>query len=154
MYGDHRDLYVLTHSFPPRRSADLSTDYSGELTSSDEILKRVVESYRRIRNTLNFLLGNLQDFDIKADGLALEKMFEIDRYALALTAQMQAGVLENYERYEFHAAISRLQIFCSEDLVAFYLAVLKDRLYTTGKTSTARRSAQTTLHHVTHAPPK
>src|SRR3546814_18388241 len=62
-----------------------------------------------------------------------------------------AGVLENYERYEFHSAISRLQIFCSEDLGAFYLDVLKDRLYTTGKDSTARRSAQTALHHVTHA---
>ena len=128
-----------------------STDYSGELTISDEILKRVVEGYRRIRNTLKFLLGNLLDFDWRTDALPLEKMFEIDRYALALTAQMQAEVLASYDRYEFHLAVSRLQIFCSEDLGAFYLDILKDRLYTAGKDSVARRSAQTALHHVTHA---
>ncbi|HEU0230212.1 MAG TPA: isoleucine--tRNA ligase [Burkholderiaceae bacterium] len=128
-----------------------STDYSGELTISDEILKRVVESYRRIRNTLKFLLGNLLDFDARANALPLEKMFEIDRYALALTAQMQSEVLASYNRYEFHLAVSRLQIFCSEDLGAFYLDILKDRLYTTGADSVARRSAQTALFHVTHA---
>ncbi|MBB5217238.1 isoleucine--tRNA ligase [Parapusillimonas granuli] len=126
-----------------------STDYSGELSISDEILKRVVEGYRRIRNTLKFLLGNLSDFDHARDAVPLEQMFEIDRYALAMTAAMQAEVLAGYERYEFHPAISRLQIFCSEDLGAFYLDVLKDRLYTAGKTSIARRSAQTAVHHVT-----
>ncbi|MBV6305990.1 isoleucine--tRNA ligase [Candidimonas humi] len=128
-----------------------STDYSGELSISDEILKRVVEGYRRIRNTLKFLLGNLSDFDPVADALPLEHMFEIDRYALAMTARMQAEVLANYERYEFHPAVARLQVFCSEDLGAFYLDVLKDRLYTTGRTSAARRSAQTALYHVAHA---
>jgi isoleucyl-tRNA synthetase len=128
-----------------------STDYSGELSISDEILKRVVESYRRIRNTLKFLLGNVSDFNYDADSVPLEKMFEIDRYALAMTAQMQSEVLTNYERYEFHPAISRLQIFCSEDLGAFYLDILKDRLYTAGQNSPARRSAQTALYHITHA---
>src|SRR3546814_16885538 len=93
-----------------------STDYSGELTISDEILKRVVESYRRIRNTLKFLLGNLQDFDIKADGLALDQMVEIARYELALTAQMQAGVLETSERSALHEHTSRRPSFCSKDL--------------------------------------
>jgi isoleucyl-tRNA synthetase len=77
-------------------------------------------------------------------------MFEIDRYALALAAQMQSEVLACYDRYEFHPAVSRLQIFCSEDLGAFYLDILKDRLYTTGADSVARRSAQTALFHVTH----
>jgi isoleucyl-tRNA synthetase len=78
-------------------------------------------------------------------------MFEIDRYAVSMTAQMQAEILVNYERYEFHPAMSRLQIFCSEDLGAFYLDVLKDRLYTAAESSVARRSAQTALYHVTHA---
>jgi len=128
-----------------------ATDYSGELSISDEILKRVVEGYRRIRNTLKFLLGNLQDFDPKADAVPVEHMFEIDRYALAMTAQMQSEALANYKRYEFHPVVARLQIFCSEDLGAFYLDVLKDRLYTTGAKSLARRSAQTALYHVTHA---
>lgn len=128
-----------------------STDYSGELSISDEILKRVVEGYRRIRNTLKFLLGNLQDFDPATDMVPLDQMLEIDRYALAMTAAMQAEVVECFQRYEFHPAVSRLQIFCSEDLGAFYLDVLKDRLYTAGKTSVARRSAQTAVHHITHA---
>ncbi len=127
-----------------------STDYSGELSISDEILKRVVEGYRRIRNTLKFLLGNLQDFNAATDSVELEHMFEIDRYALAMTAAMQAETLANYKRYEFHPIVSRLQIFCSEDLGAFYLDVLKDRLYTAGKDSVARRSAQTAVHHITH----
>ncbi|WP_073104184.1 isoleucine--tRNA ligase [Pollutimonas bauzanensis] len=128
-----------------------ATDYSGELSISDEILKRVVEGYRRIRNTLKFLLGNLQDFNAASDSVELEHMFEIDRYALAMTAAMQAETLANYKRYEFHPIVSRLQIFCSEDLGAFYLDVLKDRLYTAGKDSIARRSAQTAIHHITHA---
>lgn len=128
-----------------------STDYSGELSISDEILKRVVEGYRRIRNTLKFLLGNLSDFDPARDAVALDSMFEIDRYALAMTAAMQAETLDNYKRYEFHPAVARLQIFCSEDLGAFYLDVLKDRLYTTAQDSVARRSAQTAVFHITHA---
>ncbi|TAM20333.1 MAG: isoleucine--tRNA ligase [Candidimonas sp.] len=128
-----------------------STDYSGELSISDEILKRVVEGYRRIRNTLKFLLGNLQDFNVETDAMALAEMFEIDRYALAMTASVQADVLANFNRYEFQPAMSRLQIFCSEDLGAFYLDILKDRLYTADKNSVARRSAQTAIHHITHA---
>jgi len=128
-----------------------ATDYSGELSISDEILKRVVEGYRRIRNTLKFLLGNLSDFDPARDAVALDAMFEIDRYALAMTAAMQAETLENYKRYEFHPAVARLQVFCSEDLGAFYLDVLKDRLYTTARDSLARRSAQTAVFHITHA---
>ncbi|GAA5233885.1 isoleucine--tRNA ligase [Verticiella sediminum] len=126
-----------------------STDYSGELSISDEILKRVVESYRRIRNTLRFLLANVSDFDLAANGVAVDELLEIDRYALAMTAQMQAEVLPLYERYEFHPAVARLQTFCSEDLGSFYLDILKDRLYTSAPDSHARRSAQTALWHVT-----
>jgi isoleucyl-tRNA synthetase len=126
-----------------------ATDYSGEMSIGDEILKRVVESYRRIRNTLRFLLANTSDFDPARHAVPVEKMLEIDRYALALTAQMQAEVLDSCQRYEFHPVIARLQTFCSEDLGAFYLDILKDRLYTTAADSPARRSAQTALWHVT-----
>ncbi|HLS41830.1 MAG TPA: isoleucine--tRNA ligase [Paenalcaligenes sp.] len=128
-----------------------STDYSGELSISDEILKRVVESYRRIRNTLKFLLGNIADFDIESHGVAMEQMLEIDRYALAMTESMQKELLASYQVFEFHPIVSRLQIFCSEDLGAFYLDILKDRLYTAAPNSVARRSAQTALYHITHA---
>lgn len=126
-----------------------STDYSGELTISDEILKRVVEGYRRIRNTLRFLLANLADFDVSTDIVAAADMLEIDRYALSMTAHMQAEVLSHFEKYDFQPAMSRLQHFCSEDLGAFYLDVLKDRLYTSAPRSLARRSAQTALLHIT-----
>ena len=126
-----------------------STDYSGELSISDEILKRVVEGYRRIRNTLRFLLANLADFDATTDVIAVGDLLEIDRYALAMTANMQTEVLSHFEKYDFHPAMSRLQHFCSEDLGAFYLDVLKDRLYTSAPRSLARRSAQTALLHIT-----
>ena len=128
-----------------------SADYSGELTISGEILKRVVESYRRLRNTLRFLLANTSDFHPAKHALALTDMVEIDRYALAMAAQMQEQVSADYARYQFHLVAQKLQAFCSEDLGAFYLDVLKDRLYTCGADSAARRSAQTALWHITHS---
>jgi isoleucyl-tRNA synthetase len=124
------------------------TDYSGELALSDEILKRVVESYRRIRNTLRFLLANTADFDPKNDLLPVSEWVEIDRYALAMTREMAAACQADYARFEFHLVAQRLQIFCSEDLGAFWLDILKDRLYTTGRDSKARRSAQSALYLV------
>jgi len=127
-----------------------STDYSGELTISDEILKRVAESYRRIRNTMKFLLANLADFDASKDLLSAHECLEIDQYALYLTAQLQADILADYNKYEFHSAVQKFVSFCSEDLGGFYLDILKDRLYTAGENSHARRAAQTTLHHITH----
>jgi isoleucyl-tRNA synthetase len=128
-----------------------TTDYSGELTISDEILKRVVEGYRRIRNTLKFLLANLSDFDPKAHALPVEDWLEIDRYALAMTRQLQGELQAHYDAYEFHFIVQKLQSFCSEDLGGFYLDILKDRLYTCGADSPARRAAQNALHHLTHA---
>lgn len=125
-----------------------SSDYSGELSISDEILKRVVESYRRIRNTLRFLLANTADFDPTTQLLAPAQWLEIDRYALAMTRQLQAQVGDDYERYEFHKVAQALLSFCSEDLGAFYLDILKDRLYTTGSDSHPRRSAQSALWHI------
>lgn len=125
-----------------------ATDYSGELSISGEILKRVVEAYRRIRNTLRFLLANTADFDPVRHALPVERWLEIDRYALALTRLLQRDCQDDYERFEFHRVVQLLQNFCSEDLGAFYLDVLKDRLYTAGADSVARRSAQNALHHI------
>lgn len=127
-----------------------STDYSGELTISDEILKRVADSYRKIRNTCKFLLANIADFDASNDLLPVEQWLEIDRYALYLTQKLQNDVLVDYDRYEFHLAVQKLVSFCSDDLGGFYLDILKDRLYTSGENSPARRAAQSTLHHITH----
>jgi isoleucyl-tRNA synthetase len=126
-----------------------STDYSGELTISDEILKRVVESYRRIRNTLRFLLANIDDFDSSKHTLPVDQWLEIDRYAVEMMKRLQREVLDDYAGYEFHLATQKLHSFCSEQLGGFYLDILKDRLYTAGADSTARRSAQNALHHIT-----
>jgi isoleucyl-tRNA synthetase len=126
-----------------------STDYSGELSISKEILKRVVESYRRIRNTLRFLLANLADFDVSKHALPPEQWLEIDRYALELTRDLQKKVRAGYDRYEFHTVVKELTAFCSEDMGAFYLDILKDRIYTTGADSRPRRAAQNALWHIT-----
>jgi isoleucyl-tRNA synthetase len=139
-----------------------STDYSGDLNIDDKILARVVDAYRRIRNTLRFLLANVSDFNPATDSVPFEQLLEIDQYALSRAAQVQAeilgtrnahGVFEggHFGQYEFHPVVSKLQLYCSEDLGAFYLDVLKDRLYTTAPKSLARRSAQTALHQITHA---
>ncbi|WP_026435843.1 MULTISPECIES: isoleucine--tRNA ligase [Acidovorax] len=128
-----------------------ATDYSGDLAIDDKILARVVDAYRRIRNTLRFLLANVSDFDPAKDAVPFEQMLEIDRYALVRAAQFQEDLLAHYRVYEFHPVVAKLQLYCSEDLGGFYLDVLKDRLYTTAPKSLARRSAQTALHQITHA---
>ncbi|MEO8080979.1 MAG: class I tRNA ligase family protein, partial [Caldimonas sp.] len=138
-------------------------DYSGDLAIDAKVLARVVDAYRRIRNTLRFLLANTSDFDAATDAVPFAELLEVDRWALARTARLQAeivgtfdagrGVFEggHYGVYEFHPVVAKLQVFCSEDLGAFYLDVLKDRLYTTAPGSHARRSAQTALWHIAHA---
>ena len=140
-----------------------STDYSGDLNIDDKILARVVDTYRRVRNTLKFLLANTSDFNIHKDAVPMADMLEVDRYAISRAAQLQADIVGHYNpqthvfegghfgRYEFHPVVSKLQIYCSEDLGAFYLDVLKDRLYTTAAGSHARRSAQTALWQITQA---
>jgi isoleucyl-tRNA synthetase len=128
-----------------------STDYSGDLGIDDKILARVVDGYRRIRNTLRFLLANTSDFNPATDAVPLNELLEIDRYALARASELQTEILGHYERYEFHPVVSKLQVYCSEDLGAFYLDVLKDRLYTSAAGSQARRAAQTALWQITHA---
>ncbi|MFM8233292.1 MAG: class I tRNA ligase family protein, partial [Candidatus Methylopumilus sp.] len=128
-----------------------STDYSGELTISDEILKRVAEGYRRIRNTLRFLLANLGDFDAKKDLLPVKEWLSIDRYALHLTHQLQDHIKQDYASYEFHLGMQKFVSFCSEDLGGFYLDILKDRLYTSNENSKERRAAQSAIFHISHA---
>ena len=129
-----------------------STDYSGELAISKEILKRVTESYRRIRNTLSFLFANLSDFSPIEHAVPQDQMVEIDRYAMILARQLQERLAGDfYPRYAFHFAVKDIVAFCSEDLGAFYLDILKDRLYTTQADSHARRSAQTALYHITRS---
>jgi isoleucyl-tRNA synthetase len=128
-----------------------ASDYSGDIAGDDKILARVVDAYRRIRNTLRFLLANVSDFDPARDAVPASDLLEIDRWALARAARLQADILAHYEVYEFHPVVAKLQLFCSEDLGGFYLDVLKDRLYTTAPKSLARRSAQTALWQLTHA---
>ena len=128
-----------------------STDYTGELSISDEILKRVTESYRRIRNTLRFLMSNTSDFNASTDLVPVTDMLEIDRYAIAQMNALQAEIVAHYKVYEFHPITSKLQMYCSEDLGGFYLDILKDRLYTSGVTSHARRSAQSAIWYLTQS---
>jgi isoleucyl-tRNA synthetase len=125
-----------------------TTDYSGELSISKEILARVVEVYRRLRNTLRFLLANTADFDPATQMVEVGQWLEADRYALALTRKLHAQCTADYERFEFHKVIQGLMSFCSEDLGAFYLDILKDRLYTTATDSIPRRAAQSALWHI------
>ena len=128
-----------------------ATDYSGDLNIDDKILARVVDAYRRIRNTLRFLLANVSDFNPDTDAVPANELLEIDRWLLSRAGEFQADILQHFDAYEFHPVVAKLQVFCSEDLGAFYLDVLKDRLYTTAPTSLARRSAQTALWQLTHA---
>jgi isoleucyl-tRNA synthetase len=128
-----------------------ATDYANEMGVSDEILKRISDSYRRMRNTVRFLLGNLAGFDPAADALAPADMLAIDRWALARTAALQEELTEHYRKYEYHLIYQKIHNFCVVDLGGFYLDLLKDRLYTTGKRSKPRRSAQTALFHIAEA---
>ena len=129
-----------------------STDYSGELAISDTILKGTTDSYRRLRNTIRFLLANLSDFNPATDALPVSELTELDRYALVLAQRLHAGVAEDcYPRYAFHTAMQAIVGYCSDDLGAFWLDIIKDRLYTTKADSKARRSAQTALWHVTRS---
>ena len=125
-----------------------STDYSGELTISDEILKRVAESYRRIRNTMKFLLANLADFDKSTQTVPVADLLEIDRYAYGMLYDLSEQCRVAYDNYEFHKVAQTILNYCSETLGGFYLDILKDRLYTTAENSQARRSAQTVLLRV------
>jgi len=127
-----------------------AADYRQEMTVSDEILKRVSDAYRRIRNTARFLLGNLDGFD-PAKALEPGKMLPFDRWAVDRALQMQAEICQAYDDYQFMQIYQKINNYCVMELSAIYLNVLKDRLYTTGRDSLPRRSAQTAMHHILEA---
>ncbi|EDJ89535.1 isoleucyl-tRNA synthetase [Haemophilus influenzae 22.1-21] len=128
-----------------------STDYTGEMTVSDEILKRAADSYRRIRNTARFLLANLNGFDPKRDLVKPEEMISLDRWAVACALDAQNEIKDAYDNYQFHTVVQRLMRFCSVEMGSFYLDIIKDRQYTTKADSLARRSCQTALWHIAEA---
>ena len=128
-----------------------AADYRQEMSVSDEILKRVADAYRRIRNTARFLLGNLHGFDPQAHAVPMDEMLPLDRYAVDLAARLQDEVVAAYADYRFFHIYQRLHHFCSVDMGAFYLDILKDRLYTLPVDHPARRSAQTAMQHVLEA---
>ncbi len=125
-------------------------DYRDDIRISDEILKRLVEAYRRIRNTCRFLLGNLSDFDPATDSVGPDDLWEIDRYALDRLNRLIHRCLRAYDAYEYHVIFHRLHNFCAVDLSSFYLDILKDRLYTFPARSPDRRAAQTALYEILH----
>ena len=128
-----------------------STDYTGEIAVSDEIFKRTADSYRRIRNTMRFLLANLNGFDPKTDMVSREEMITLDRWAVDCALQAQQEIAENYDNYQFHLVVQRLMRFFSIEMGSFYLDIIKDRQYTTKADSLARRSCQTALYHIAEA---
>jgi isoleucyl-tRNA synthetase len=128
-----------------------ATDYANEIAVSDEILKRMADSYRRMRNTLRFLLGNLHGFDPAVHAVPTTQLLALDRWALARVHVLQAEVLEAYRSYAFHLIYQKVHNFCTVDLGSFYLDVIKDRMYTMPAASAARRSAQSAIFHVAHS---
>lgn len=128
-----------------------STDYSGEIAVSDEILKRSADSYRRIRNTARFLLANLNGFNPETDMVKPEEMIVADRWAVGRALAAQNDMLKSYEAYDFHEVVQRLMQFCSVEMGSFYLDIIKDRQYTAKSDGLARRSCQTALYHIVEA---
>jgi len=128
-----------------------AADYRQEMSVSDEILKRVADAYRRIRNTSRFLLGNLNGFDPQSHLLPVDKLLPLDRYALDLACQLGEEIADSYKDYRFLNIYQRLHHFCSVDMGAFYLDIIKDRLYTLPEGHPARRSAQTAMYHILEA---
>ena len=128
-----------------------ASDYRGEIAVSDELLKRTADAYRRIRNTLRFLLGNLDGFEPAQHRVAIDDMLALDRWAVTRAAELQDEMRAAYENFEFHKVYQKLHNYCVVDLGGFYLDVIKDRLYTTQTDSHARRSAQSAMYELAHA---
>ncbi len=125
-----------------------SEDYRDDVKVSDEILKQVADSYRKIRNTIRYMLGNITDFDPSLHAVPFEEMEEIDRWALGRFEEFRDKISTAYEKYEFHPIHQALNYFCGTTMSSFYLDILKDRLYCSGTESKLRRSAQTALHEI------
>jgi len=128
-----------------------ATDFSGEMSVSDEILKRTADSYRRIRNTARFILANLNGFDPSIHAVEPAQQVQLDRWILGRAARLQEEIIKAYDNYQFHLIYQKLHNFCVVDLGAFYLDIIKDRQYTAKADSLARRSAQTALYHIIEA---
>jgi isoleucyl-tRNA synthetase len=128
-----------------------ATDYSNEMSVSDEILKRMADSYRRMRNTLRFLLGNLHGFDPDRHSVPWNELVAIDQWAISKAFAVQNDVVTAFRNYEFHDIYQKVHNFCVVELGGFYLDIIKDRLYTTGAESAPRRSAQTAMFHIAEA---
>lgn len=128
-----------------------STDYRGEMTVSDEILKRSADAYRRIRNTCRFLLANLNGFNPATDNVEPKDMVALDAWMISRTTATQQQIIEAYEKYDMLIVCQSLMQFCSIDLGSFYLDIIKDRQYTAKADSIARRSCQTALYHIAEA---
>src|SRR5690606_38614622 len=123
----------------------------GEMSVSDEILKRMAEAYRRIRNTARYLLANLGDFDPATDALPVDQLLDLDRWLLDQARALQEEIISAYQRYQFHLNYQKLRNVCIVTLSSFYLDIIKDRIYTLPKASLPRRSAQTAIFHVAEA---
>jgi len=128
-----------------------ATDYRAEMSVSDEILKRMADAYRRIRNTARYLLANLNDFSPDVDCVEINDLLYLDRWILEQTTRLQQEIIDAYESYQFHQIYQKLHHFCIVTLGSFYLDIIKDRMYTCKLDSLARRSAQTTMYHVAEA---
>jgi len=128
-----------------------ATDYANEMSVSEEIFKRMADSYRRMRNTLRFLLGNLNGFNPAEHAIAFDDLVAIDQWVISKTFALQNDVITAYRNYEFHDIYQKIHNFCVVELGGFYLDIIKDRLYTTATNSAPRRSAQTAVNHVAHA---
>ena len=142
------DLVIQRHGAEILRLWVAAEDYRDDIKISDEILKRLTEAYRKIRNTCRYILGNLYDFDPSRDTVAHASLVELDRWALHRLQKTISRILRAYERFEFHTVFHTLNNFCSVDLSAFYLDVLKDRVYTGRAASLERRSAQTAMYEI------
>jgi isoleucyl-tRNA synthetase len=140
------DIYVKKYGADVLRLWTISEDYRNDVPLSEEIIERVAGTYRKIRNTFRFLLGNLSDFDPAQDAVPAAKLEELDRWALSRLQGLVKTCREAYAGYEFHRVYHSVNQFCTVDLSSFYLDILKDRLYTLGKFSRERRSSQTVLH--------
>jgi isoleucyl-tRNA synthetase len=128
-----------------------SADYRNEMSVSDEILKRVADAYRRIRNTARFLLGNLDGFDPAKDLVPVENSVLLDQWAVGQAYEVQQAVIAAYERYDFPEIVQRVQNFCTNEMGALYLDITKDRLYTMPTESVGRRSAQSAMYRILEA---
>lgn len=128
-----------------------ATDYRGELAVSDEILKRTADAYRRIRNTARFFLSNLNGFEPARDSVEFADMLALDRWVVDRAARLQEEIIAAYDGYHFHQVYQKIHNFCATELSGFYLDIIKDRQYTTGAESLARRSAQTAMYHIGEA---